>query len=181
VEPGSVGRGSVRLRPAVVDDAEAIGRYHHRCWVEGFTSFVDADLVAATDADALVALWRERLAGGGVDVVVAVEPDDRVAGPEIGPASGRPVAHLWVEGGVITNLFVDPSWWRRGLGRELLRVGEERLRDGGIDVGELWTIVGNERALAFYGACGWTPDGAREWHVSSLGIPVEELRLTKVL
>ena len=116
-----------------------------------------------------VALWATAL---------CEEPDTPVVVALVG---GVPVGHVRVDADTITNVYVDPDHWRRGIGRTLLGVGEDLLKNTGHDHGVLWTIVGNERAIALYTSAGWKPDGTVEEHDSSAGIPVTEQRMTKYL
>ena len=56
----------------------------------------------------------------------------------------------------LDGLFVEPSQWRRGLGRALVEQAERiAARDGATN---LW-VIANTRALDFYGACGFVKVG----------------------
>ncbi len=158
----------MQLRGARLADAETIARYHHQCWIEAYAGLVPADQLAALTVEHFVARWREVLDERPDDVTVAVVDDS-------------PVGHAALEGATLTSLYVDPQHWRGGLGRVLLATAEAQLRDRGVETGELWTIVGNERALTLYRSEGWAPDGTIELHHSSAGIEISEMRLLKSL
>lgn len=163
------------LRPVRVDDAAAIADYQHRCWLEGYVGLVDQDVLDSLDVGVRIDAWRRVLAAdadrpmGQTAMRVAVDADD------------RPIASVRVDGDTITNLYVDPQVWAQGIGRRLLGVGEELLVDHGHRRGVLWTLVRNTRAIALYESAGWRLDGTQEVHVSSVGVPVDELRLVKDL
>ena len=56
----------------------------------------------------------------------------------------------------LDGLFVEPSQWRRGLGRALVEQAERiAARNGATN---LW-VIANTRALDFYGACGFVKAG----------------------
>ena len=56
----------------------------------------------------------------------------------------------------LDGLFVEPSQWRRGLGRALVEQAERiAARDG---ASNLW-VIANTRALDFYAACGFVKVG----------------------
>lgn len=56
----------------------------------------------------------------------------------------------------LDGLFVEPSQWRRGIGRALVEQAERiAVRDGATN---LW-VIANTRALDFYGACGFVKVG----------------------
>ena len=72
-------------------------------------------------------------------VTVAVEHDRVVGFIALGAAG-------------IEHLYVDPGWWRRGVGSLLLRHAQA-LRPGGL---ELWVFQRNRAAIAFYEAHAFT-------------------------
>ena len=56
----------------------------------------------------------------------------------------------------LDGLFVDPTQWRHGSGRELLEQSERIAASEG--AASLW-VTANTRALGFYGACGFVTVG----------------------
>jgi GNAT superfamily N-acetyltransferase len=56
----------------------------------------------------------------------------------------------------LDGLFVDPTQWRHGIGRELLAHAERIATSDG--AATLW-VTANTRALGFYGACGFVTVG----------------------
>src|SRR5262249_53997098 len=134
----------VFIRQASVRDAEMIAAYHHRCWVVGFSSLLEPGVVDRMNPLGKLDRWRRWLApGSGFLTMIA---DD----------SGTPIGHATGSGPELVHLFVDPDHWGRGLGRRLLEVGEDLLRNAGHRDIELSTMVGNARALALYRSAGWT-------------------------
>jgi GNAT superfamily N-acetyltransferase len=63
--------------------------------------------------------------------------------------------------GSICALFVHPSYERRGIGRALLPLACDVLREGGLTTALLTTEAGT-RAERFYRADGWTEVGRKE-------------------
>lgn len=58
-------------------------------------------------------------------------------------------------------LYVDPRHQRRGVGRALLADAIGQARDAGAAWLQVAVMPGNQRAIAFYGACGFAPAGTR--------------------
>ncbi|HWU99680.1 MAG TPA: GNAT family N-acetyltransferase [Devosia sp.] len=56
----------------------------------------------------------------------------------------------------IADMFVEPSQWRKGIGRELMFAAEREAAAWGAT---RLHVVGNPNALAFYTALGFTPVG----------------------
>jgi ribosomal protein S18 acetylase RimI-like enzyme len=151
----------MEIRPATVDDTEAIAAYHHRCWMIAFSPLLEPGMVDGMDPRGKVERWRGWLApDSGFVTFVA---DD----------AGTPVAHTTVSGNELVHLFVDPDRWGHRLGRKLLDVGEGLLRDSGQREAELSTMVGNDRAIALYRSAGWTDTG-RLVHTDNDGVAYDE-------
>jgi GNAT superfamily N-acetyltransferase len=132
------------IRPASLDDTNAIAAYHHRCWVIAFSPLLEPGMVDRMDPLGKVDRWRQWLAPESGFVTMVAD------------LSGTPIGHATVSGHELVHLFVDPDHWGQGLGRKLLEVGERMLRNAGHHEIELNTMVGNERAIDLYFSAGWT-------------------------
>ena len=96
-------------------------------------------------------------------LLVATAEADRV----VGYAAAHP------EDGELYQLFVDPDYGGRGVGRMLLSAAHDALRAAGCEEAFLFTEERNERA-------GYRPDGSsRESDFRRM--PIRELRLVKRL
>ncbi|HCP44832.1 MAG TPA: hypothetical protein DIU15_02210, partial [Deltaproteobacteria bacterium] len=87
--------------------------------------------------------------------------------------SSRPVGFVsfWVVGPEISllNIAVDPASRRRGLGRRLLDLAEERGRDRGGCVVFLEVRAGNEAAVTMYRRRGYLQVGIRKGYYADNG------------
>ena len=157
-----------RIRPASIDDAKALAAYHHRCWVLAFSTSLETATLEQMDPRGDVEMFRARLArNSGYVTMVADE-------------SGTPIGHTTVSHNKLVHLFVNPDYWRQGIGQELLGVGEGLLRDAGQRDIELCTRVGNEPAIALYRKNGWRLTD-RVVHSEENGVAYDEHVLTKHL
>jgi RimJ/RimL family protein N-acetyltransferase len=157
-----------RIRRASVDDTEAIAAYHHRCWAIAFSGLLAPGMVEQMDPSGKIERWRAWLArDSGYVTTVADE-------------SGTPIGHTTVARNKLVHLFVNPDYWRQGIGLELLGVGEGLLRDAGHREVELCTRIGNEPAIALYLKCGWRVTD-RVVHYEEDGVVYDEHVLTKHL
>lgn len=82
--------------------------------------------------------------------------------------------------GELCALYVDPDYWRRGLGKALLAASCAHLLESGIEHAMIWVLRGNTRALRFYQREGWMPDGAQR-AAEVWGIKVNEVRYVRDL
>ena len=159
---------AVTVRPAVAADAEAIGAAFDAAVRPGWAYLGDVvrePLFGAEHWDQLVADHRPPNV-----LLVAVD--------EAGSVAGYAAAHP--SDGELYQLFVDPAYGGRGVGRMLLEAAHDALRAAGSSEAFLYTEERNERALAVYAAAGYRPDGQiRESDFR--GQPIRELRLFKLL
>ena len=97
--------GGVSIRVATVADAEAVARYHDRCFHHTFASELGDGSIAAPDPDdTRVQLELRFRPGSGFTTYVA-------------DVDGMPVGHVTVSGNHVVHLFVDPDH-QRSEGRE---------------------------------------------------------------
>lgn len=148
---------SPRVRPAVVDDADAIARVQVRSWQVAYRGFMPDDLLDSLDVTAGARQQRERLGQlpPGAQCFVAIDPTGQTVGfvqvgdYEEGDGSGQVYA-----------IYVAPEHWSTGAGRALMAAALDFLTAGGPRPVRLWALDGNERARRFYERCGFVADGA---------------------
>jgi GNAT superfamily N-acetyltransferase len=143
-----------RVRLAVVDDADAIGRVHVSAWQAAYRGQMPDELLDRLDPVERAAIWRDRLTtGDAVPLVVEDERGDVVGVAHVGPDRRHPDrGELWM-------INLAPEAWGKGLGRTLLEAATDELRGRGYREAVLWVLDGNVRARRFYEAAGWHADG----------------------
>ena len=140
---------ALTVRPADVQDADAIAAVHVRAWQEAYAHLLPADFLAARDVDARAQRWRAIVTDPTVDVLVACV-DGRVVGwASAGPGRGDAPRDRELEG-----IYVLATHHGSGAGQALLDAAV------GTDPAFLWVADGNPRAEAFYRRNGFARDGA---------------------
>ena len=140
---------ALTVRPADVQDADAIAAVHVRAWQEAYAHLLPADFLAALDVDARAQRWRAIVTDPTVDVLVACV-DGRVVGwASAGPGRGDAPRDRELEG-----IYVLATHHGSGAGQALLDAAV------GTDPAFLWVADGNPRAEAFYRRNGFLRDGA---------------------
>ena len=158
--------GAFDIRGATPADADAVARYHHRCFTTTYSSQLRAGELEAPDpAGTRQQLHEWFLPGSGFDTLVAV-------------VDGVPIAHVTVTGHQLAHLFVEPDHQGIGLGRHLLVQGEAMIAASGYTTLELHARVDNHAAIAFYENAGWTVTD-RLIHTVEHGISYDERVLVK--
>ncbi|MFB6719407.1 GNAT family N-acetyltransferase [Kribbella sp. NPDC056345] len=157
---------TVIVRPARVDDADAMARVFVDSFRAGHQGQVPADVLQSRTYESSAAAWRRDLttpspgeyisvaASGGELVGVAMVgpphpwPDDDTARSEV------PTAECWA-------LYVDPSHQRKGIGRLLIADFSRHLADRGTRRLLVGVLTANAPARAFYESLGAVLIGSR--------------------
>ena len=157
------------IRPGTADDAEAVARVQVETWQAAYAHVLPAEQLGALSLERAVERHRtwppEFVAERGGEIVGFV-----AVGRSRDPGTD----------GELFSIYVHPEHWGTGVGRELIRTGEDELRRLGHKEAILWVLDDNPRARRFYELAGWSADGAaREIHI--FGFDVSEIRYAKRL
>ncbi len=141
------------IRVADGNDAEAIAHIYIDSWNAGFRGLmpprqIDAELVARWRRDIGAPLPRRWWVAEVAGVIVGfagIGPSRDPIDPELGE---------------LNTIAVDPSMWRRGIGRALMSEASHYLIADGYREAVLWTLAGYPQGKAFYESMGWSLDGA---------------------
>jgi GNAT superfamily N-acetyltransferase len=156
------------IRPGTPADAEAVARVHVRTWQAAYAHVFPADRLANLSGDRRAEQWRRH-------PPLVAEDDEGIVGFVSVGASRDDDAE-----GELYAIYVDPTRWGTGVGRELIGAGEAKLRELGHRDVVLWVLEDNPRARRFYEAAGWRVDGSRR-PIEFLGVEVPEVRFRKRL
>ena len=170
----------MRIRPAGPGDIDGIATAHLASWRSGYSTLLPPGKLDAVELDERRKVWARRLAQlrAPGEVLVAESGGSVVGFAQVGPArdddlDAAQVGELWA-------MYVDPTAWRCGAGRALMAAGCAHLTAAGFPAAVLWVLAGNDRALGFYEATGWEPEGSRR-ELTFLGVTLNELRLRRDL
>lgn len=168
----------VTVRKADVDDAQAIAAVHAAGLQAAYRPLIPERLAHLVldppDAAKRVPGWRQCLERTRISTTVVACDELAVVGfctlrsASRGRAGGA-IGEVWA-------LFVEPSHWRRGIGRLLC---ERTLSDawsrgfGGVEV---WELESNARARRFVHAMGFRPDGGTRVFLEHAGVSLRDLR-----
>lgn len=166
----------MEIRPASPEDVASIARVHVEGWQVGYPGLLPQHVLDALHPDQRVPRWTDTVARArwpGRGVLVAED-----AGAIIGFADIRPTEdddQDPVAVGEVASFYVAPAAWRTGVGRRLMTTALDRLAEAGRSRATLWVQAGNVRAIAFYRALDFIPDGAAMSHVVG-GASIRDLR-----
>lgn len=163
------------IRPAEIDDAEAVAQAHVATWQAAYEGLMPADFLAALD-------WRERLESTRTwlgsprpDVATLVAVRGHVLGfSTFGPVRDEDL--IPDNYGEIYAIYVLPEAWSTGAGSGLLKASLRAM--SAYDVVALWVLEANVRARRFYQRHGFAPDAsAKTIEIGSATLP--ELRYVR--
>ena len=166
----------ITIRKAAIDDAPACAEIHCRSWEAAYSDFVPAEYLAQRRPNRLEK-WQGYLVSGLYEYYVPV-----LDGKVVGFLSLRPpdehenLPDCYYE---VAAIYLDPSVYRQGIGRQLMAFAEEQARALGKTALMLWVFEDNAPSRRFYEACGFRHDGASEIH--EYGRPLRVLRYVKEL
>jgi GNAT superfamily N-acetyltransferase len=147
---------SIRIRPAVPEDAEALAHLHVDVWDDAYTGLMPQGILddRREKVAERVERWRENLTSGAHTTHLAVDGEELVGFASAGPGRDNDV-DTELE---LSALYVRAAHWGDGVGYALFAtaVGER--------AAYLWVLAGNERAIAFYERQGFRLDGTEDEH-----------------
>jgi GNAT superfamily N-acetyltransferase len=153
--------GPVQVRPATLNDAEAIATVHVRSWQSAYRGLMPDDLLDSLSVERRAAAWRSIMkADAGWNALLVLEDGEGIEG--FAHLCAARFAGAPAQTGEITAIYLEPALWGRGAGRALMDAAVQCLAEEGFTEAILWVLVGNERARRFYEAAGWACDGTEK-------------------
>lgn len=142
----------VGIRPGTIEDFDTLVELHHRSWRVTCTPFYPQALLDEVDDELIAGIWRGVFSRDS-RIFVAMDGETMVGHIDYCTREGEP------ETAEISRLYLDPDYWRRGIGTLLLEHAVTHARSRGYKRGFLWVVPGNDGAEAFYLHHGWTKTG----------------------
>jgi ribosomal protein S18 acetylase RimI-like enzyme len=166
------------VRRAKATDAPAIAAIHVHAWQTAYQGIVPSAFLDSLSIEEREGRWRANLELRTSETWVAEENEEVVgwisAAGSRDPDSQPLTGEVWA-------MYVDPSCWRQGLGRRLLREAEGYLVTCGFSEVTLWVLEENTRAIAFYESNGLVADPVSQKTIMLGGAELSEIRLRKRL
>ena len=166
------------VRRARLDDAKAIGTIHVHSWQVAYQGIVPLAFLESLSIEQREGVWRQNLEQGASETWVA-EDRAQVLG-WVSVARSRDSDALPTTGEVWA-IYVDPSYWRRGVGQRLWREAEEQLGAAGFSEVTLWVLKENAQAIAFYESNSVAIESGSQKSITVGDAQLLEVRLRKRL
>jgi ribosomal protein S18 acetylase RimI-like enzyme len=165
---------------AVLEDVHAVAQVHVSASKAGYAGIIPAEALAAQSIAQREAQWRDAIIRGTPDLAVAKDEGSVVGFVAFGASrdEGAPAT-----AGEICLIYVSPSHWSRGVGRQLWLYARDCLAGRGYTSVSLWVLAENTRAINFYLAAGFLPDSSSKSirYETTAGKQLEETRYVAAL
>jgi ribosomal protein S18 acetylase RimI-like enzyme len=145
----------LKVRPATLADAYEIAKIHVQSWQEAYRQILPAEYLASLSIEKRAAIWHESLERDHPEVWVAEFESTIVGWVALGECRDEVSP---IDAGEVWAIYVSPSHWSRGVGRELWLTSRRRFTGRDHKVVTLWVLNQNVRAIRFYAAAGFWPN-----------------------
>ena len=155
----------MNIRPCTSEDAADLAHIHIEGWRASYGGLVDQAFLDALDKNERAANWIKWL-GEGTEALIAHDDNGKPAGfiafnKLMTPPPGMsPIRPLYTS--EILAIYILPDYWRKKLGRELMKQAAARLKERKHKSMCLWVLEKNTRGNAFYKALGGQKCGKKD-------------------
>jgi len=167
----------MQLLPARISDAPVYARIHVDSWRAAYRELIPDSYIERFTYELREQRFRQSLAANAEETYLIQQNDQVVGILTLGVARDSDVdVHRT---GEIWGIYLSPNYWRKGIGRQVVREAESMLQARGYETIILWVLEKNQQARQFYEAMGFSADGASksiDW-----GTPLKAVRYRKVL
>jgi ribosomal protein S18 acetylase RimI-like enzyme len=165
------------IRRAKKEDIDAITTIHVRTWQAAYKGQMPDELLANLSYEKRRRTWKKIIADPKSNLLVT-EVDGQVRGFCGGGKSRDKDASKSVA--EIYSIYLDHTFFGKGLGKALLKKMEKLLEEKGFDTATLWVLTTNEKARRFYEKQGYVLDG-KEKTIQKDNFDFYEVRYAKNL
>jgi GNAT superfamily N-acetyltransferase len=147
---------AVMIRLAIPSDVDDIARLHVKTWQSAYRGHMPDAHLDGLDLAKRAAMWSRSIQQPATVVLVATAGETLVGFCALLPSRD---VDAGASVGEIAAIYVDPAFWRAGIGSDLLEVTIDSARQRNFVELTLWVLTSNTSARAFYGARGFKADG----------------------
>jgi ribosomal protein S18 acetylase RimI-like enzyme len=158
-------------------DTSTVGEVHVRAWQAAYRGVMPDGYLNGLRPEDRAEMWRSGIEANWPGQRDVITVDGHVAGFA---AYGAERESDDPTGGELYAINVHPDYWRRGLGRQLIRHATGELSRLGFATAVLWVEASNDRARRFYEVEGWRFDGTERTDTVE-GAAVDEVRYGREL
>lgn len=144
--------GVMKATTATIEDASPIADVHIRSWQAAYAEILDPEFLAALSVESRTARWQAILSANDSTTLVVRQGSEISGFVNFGKCRD---AEAPGDQGEIHAIYVAPSAWGKGVGRELMIQAMNELRALGFLSVSLWVLSNNLRSIRFYESFGF--------------------------
>lgn len=160
------------IRKARLADVGGIAETHARSFKEGHRDFMPEESLAKVNKDELTQKWQDRLIQTNSYTFIAADKQKIIGLVYFTIHPKTTENDISAE---IVYFYVDPIYWRKGIGTLLGGAIRDFLLKEKIPIIFGWVLKSNPKSRAFYESFGAIPDGI-EQTVEKLGTTIVQIR-----
>ena len=165
------------IRLAVPSDVDEIARVHVKAWQSAYRGQMPDAYLDGLDSSKRAAMWAKAIEARDTILLVATAAEALVGFCSLLPSRDADASPTAAE---VAAIYVDPTFWRAGVGTSLLTASFDFLRQRSLTEVTLWVLTSNTSARAFYEARGFATDGQTKIE-QRFGFPIHETRYRRPL
>jgi ribosomal protein S18 acetylase RimI-like enzyme len=165
----------MNIRQAKSDDATEIAKIHIDSWRTAYKGIVPDSQLSKFNYIQHSERFRQSLESDSEETYVAENDMQLIGFLTIGPCRDNDIDQNTT--GEIWGIYLDPIYWRRGIGRSLCEWAENTLSTRGYKQIALWVFADNIQSRKFYETIGYSPDGFSK--ILTIGKPLKAVRYLK--
>lgn len=147
----------LRIRPALVNDAEDIAKVHVYTWQSAYLGLIPDSFLQGLNVEQRTANWAKNIETPLPKTHTFVA---EINGEIVGFIGvGADLENDFSNQGEVYAIYVSPDIQGRGIGAALMRAGLQDLIVQGFPSAILWVLDGNLRTQAWYESHGWKSTG----------------------
>ncbi|AFY52636.1 acetyltransferase [Rivularia sp. PCC 7116] len=161
------------IRTAILEDVKDIAEIHVKSWQKVYKCLIPQSYLNNLSISKREKSWQNILTNSQTHTIVQ-KIDDLVVGfANFGQTRDRDKDSKIT--GEITSIYINPEYWRKGLGTEFVEFIFKDMRNQQFTQITLWVLDTNQIARKFYEKMGFQPDGATKTDVRE-NFQIREIR-----
>jgi len=158
---------------ATLDDVRVVAQIHVDAWRAAYANILPADYLASLSVEQREEMWKKTVESGRPELLVAKESGTVLGWVSFSACRDKDAPASQAE---IWAIYVAPSSWSRGIGRQLWQRARDLMLLQGYGICSLWVFPENEQAIRFYRSVGFVADDLPQQQFKLGGRQLQEVR-----
>ena len=147
----------LRIRPALIEDAEGIAKVHVHTWQSAYLGLIPDSFLQGLSVEQRTVNWTKNIETPlpNTHTFIAEIGEEIIGFIGVGAEREGDLSNQ----GEVFAIYVSPNMQGHGIGVALMRAGIQNLMEQGFQCAVLWVLEGNLRTRAWYESHDWKSTG----------------------